>query len=170
MFPAHFSRFARPVPVDGRFRWFHVMRRAGLNFNGAKDISVSSDQVNFTPTTRQPKVARHHHIAASPQRKVSVSSSPDVPMSRGFVRWAQPARPPCQDAEPSSCASSGKQNGTKQRSTQPTCSPDAIWRTSYRNLTGTFRNRESVASSVLNRGAGAPALRIFKRNRSRASC
>jgi hypothetical protein len=110
MFPGHFSHLARLVPVDGRFRWLHVRRRASLNFNEAKDISVSSDQVNFTPTTRRPKVARHHHIAEPTQVKVSVffSSSPNVQMSRGFVRWEQPVRQPFPDAEPRSCASSGK--------------------------------------------------------------
>ena len=70
--PRHLRNFAPFVPVHRGLRGLYVARRPSLNFNETKNIRFPADQVNFSPATRRPEIALHHHISQLSQVEVCV--------------------------------------------------------------------------------------------------
>jgi len=74
------------VAIHCRFGGLYVARGARLNFDKTQDILVPPNQVDFSPSTRRPKVARHHHVPQTPQVEVRIFLAPPPrPLMHGGI-------------------------------------------------------------------------------------
>jgi hypothetical protein len=96
--------------VHGGFAGLYIERAPRLNLHKAQDILFPSDQVDLTPATRRPEVARDHCVTQFPQMEVRrfFTPTPYAMMLCNFLRRQRSLRRPVQSPQHQLRRHSGK--------------------------------------------------------------
>jgi len=95
------------MTIHRRFRRLYIPRRPRLNFHKTKNISIPTNQIDFSSILRAAKISCHNHISKASQVEVSVlfSARTGLLMPRPFIRrqhtLGKPVQGPNNDARKS---------------------------------------------------------------------